>query len=102
MAKEIYGVRYIPLINLLDQESVTFNQISKAFKGASRNKINIGSKALEKRFYELIEASALPEENMLRLSKFLEHCATSLSDRNREDIAENYRDLSTYLFHLGH
>jgi len=46
MAKEIYGVRYIPLINLLDQESVTFNQISKAFKGASRNKINIGSKAL--------------------------------------------------------
>lgn len=99
MAKEKYGVRYRPLIDLLDQESANFENIRKAFRQASRNKADISSTKLRDRFYEVVENSELSSAELSRLSKVFGHCARSLVDRHKPDIAEGYRTISDYLHH---
>jgi len=101
MGKENYGVGYIPLIDVLNKESASFDEIKRAFKGASRHKVDISSKRLEERFYELIGNSKLSKEKLMQLHDVFERCAISLTDRQQKHIAQKYKDLATYLYHEG-
>lgn len=101
MAKGKYKTKYIPLVELLDDEHPTVERITDVFKRAAKKNVSLDTAEFIEKFGRLINSRELSKDQLKKVYKTLKSCSVSLSDRGKDKIAQDYTVLSTYIFHYS-